>query len=269
MTSAGFSFKLGKMACLVITDGQILVPDPPVPGSSGRANTPSGQIMDVLCLFINTGKNKILIDSGCGDNFQRSTGKLLQNLKANGILPGEIDTIIYTHGHSDHVAGSFDTTGRPVFSNARYVIARKEWEGWVTHPERKELEPMFSAARQHLIPRREKCDLIEDDEEVLPGIRLIAAPGHTPGNIMVELTSGSQQMLCLGDLIHSPLEFSQPDYYGFLDVYPEQAIQTRTRILSQMADSGTQVFACHFRFPGLGRIIRKGNVPGWQSLYDS
>lgn len=256
-------FTVGKFNCMVIKDGIILVPGPPTPESGGLPDFKHGQYMDVLSLFIDTGEHKILLDTGCGYQFLPKGGRLLRNLQAVGIDPASIDTVIISHGHSDHVDGCFDPQGQPVFSGARFVVSRKEWDAWVQRPERESLHSLFASVRKYFLPEPEKFTLVEDGDEIVPGIRLSIAPGHTPGNSMIELSSGTGRLLCLGDLVHSPVEFTQPDYYAFLDVYPDQAVESRKRFLTAAAESGVPVFACHFPFPGLGKMVQKDGLLTW------
>lgn len=207
----------------------------------------------------------MLIDTGCGSFFQASSGKLLENLQKEGVDPAGIDTIIYTHGHPDHVGGTFDQAGKPVFPRARQVASKKEWECWASQDMGLNAR-MFNLARKNLLPVRDEFDLLEDNAEVMPGIRLVPAVGHTLGSVMVEISSGADKLLCIGDLIHSQLEFTQPAYYSFLDSAPEEAVKLRTEGLSKIAESGTLVFACHLPFPGIGRFVKKGGVLGWQPV---
>lgn len=256
MSEAGFHIDIGEHQCIVFNDG-ILV-------NEGSENQ---EVSYLNCLFINTGVHKILIDTGCGDIFQSTAGKLVKNLEVEGITCSDIDRIILTHGHIDHVGGSFDSQGRSVFPNARYITSEREWQYWETPPGENELQNMFFApARKNLLPIRDQFDLVEDNAEVLPGIKMIPAPGHTPGNATVEISSGKDRLLCIGDIIHSQVEFTDPEHLVAFDVSPEQAINTRHRILSEIAEAGTPVFACHFQFPGLGYITRQEGVFHWKPL---
>ena len=265
MPDKAFRFNLGRFKCLVVSDGTLL----DAPGEPGEGPAREPQVHHLNCLFIDTGEHRLLVDTGCGDGFQPTAGKLVRNLEAEGIKPADIDRIIFTHGHLDHVGGAFDAEARPVFPNARYITSEKEWECWVTPAEKTDLQHMFFAsARQHLLPRRAQFDLVKDNAEVFPGIRLIAAPGHTPGLTMLEMASGGEGLLCIGDIIHSRLELAQPDYYALFDVAPQLAVHTRSRALSQAARSRTLVFACHFPFPGLGHMVAKGESLSWRPLAD-
>ena len=256
MAEAGFHYSVGEIDCTIFTDGTLV--------------TEGAQNMDVFglnCILINTTNRKILVDTGCGEGFQSTAGHLVENLEAAGIHRQDIDIIIITHGHIDHAAGCFDSQGKPVFPNARYITSENEWNYWMTPPGSNELHNMFfDSARKNLIPIRDKFQLAKDNAEVLPGIRLISAPGHTPGNAMVEISSDNHRLLCIGDIIHSHLEFIDPEYLALFDVTPEEAIETRNRIFNKIAGTGTPVFACHFQFPGLGNIIRQDAVFGWQPL---
>lgn len=256
MTETAHHIEIGKHKCIVVSDGTLV--------SQGAEGT---EVFGLNCLVIESGGHKILIDTGCGEAFQSTAGRLVQNLEAEGIRCADIDRIIFTHGHIDHAAGAFDVQEKPVFPNARYITSEKEWNYWATPPGSNELQNMFfGPARKHLLPIKDKFDLAKDDAEVLPGIRLLAAYGHTPGLVMVDISSEGKRLLGIGDVIHSPREFANPEALAPFDVTPEQAQKTRARILSDAAKSGTFVFACHFAFPGLGYIKREKGVFAWRPV---
>ncbi|HSW57808.1 MAG TPA: MBL fold metallo-hydrolase [Dehalococcoidales bacterium] len=251
---------MGKLDCLVISDGSLIVPPPP-----GAAPDTMGEEMEVLSLLIDNGRQKVLIDTGCGEKFTGTdTGKLVMNLKAAGISCDEVEVIVFTHGHIDHCAGTFDKNGKAVFPRARYITARTEWKCWVDKKERKELQMIFGPARQDLLPIPEQFHLAEEGEEILPGIILTTAPGHTPGSAILKIHSDGQNITCVGDLVHSAREFDKPDYYSFLDVDPALAIESRNRIFSDLARSGEMAFVCHFPFPGLGHMVKKDGRWVWK-----
>jgi glyoxylase-like metal-dependent hydrolase (beta-lactamase superfamily II) len=256
MSEAAFHLDIGEYKCVIVSDGTL------VNGESESAET-----FSLNCLCIESKSHKILIDTGCGEMFQATAGRLLNNLKAAGIKAADIEKIIFTHGHIDHAAGAYNAAGKPVFPNARYIVLEKEWQYWETKPGENELQNMFfGPARKNLVPARDRFDLVKDGFKVLPGIKLIAAPGHTPGNIMVDITSDNKRLLCIGDIIHSQREFINPECLTSFDVTPEQALTTRERVLTDVAKSGTFVFACHFPFPGLGYIQRHQGVFAWHPV---
>jgi glyoxylase-like metal-dependent hydrolase (beta-lactamase superfamily II) len=145
-------------------------------------------------------KNRILVDTGCGSRFLPDAGQLVPNLEAKGISPASVDTVIITHGHSDHVDGSFDPRGRPVFPGARYIVSRREWDSWVTRCEREELHPLFASARKNFLPIPEKFDLAEDNAEVLPGFKFRPARS-TIGQQYDWKYVREERLLCIGDLV--------------------------------------------------------------------
>jgi glyoxylase-like metal-dependent hydrolase (beta-lactamase superfamily II) len=257
MAGTIFHFDLGKYKCIVFNDGYLVNQD-----------AKEQEISDLSCLFIDTGDHKVLIDTGCGDTFQTETaGKLLKNMEVAGIKCRDIDTIILTHGHIDHAAGCYNSRGKPVFPNARYIASHKDWDYWAAGPGDNELQNFFfEPARKNLLSIREKFDLVEDKAEVLPGIKLNSAPGHTPGNMTIEITSENQKLFCIGDIIHSLKEFSDPTYLAIFDVDPKQALTTRSKNFIEAANSGVMVFACHLPFPGLGHIKRNKGVLSWEPI---
>jgi glyoxylase-like metal-dependent hydrolase (beta-lactamase superfamily II) len=261
MNNNSFRFKIGNWDGLAVNDGSLIVPPPP----SEKPGT-KGETMDVLSLMVDTGKQRVLIDTGCGDKFQATTGKLVKNLNEAGVRCQDIDIIIFTHGHIDHAAGAFSKAGKPVFPAARYIVAQKEWQCWVDKKERPELRELFMFARQDLVPIPEQFQLAADGQEVITGIVVTTAPGHTPGSSVIKISSQGQTLTCIGDLIHSATEFEQPDYYAFLDTDPVQAIKSRSEVLSGLAESGEMAFVCHFPFPGLGHMVKNGQRLGWKPI---
>ena len=253
MAATAHSFNIGSFRCTIASDGTL------VPGDGGDP-------LGLNFLLIDTGEAKILIDSGCGEGFQTTAGTLVSNLKTAGISPADVDIILFSHGHMDHVLGAFDRYHKPVFINARYVATRIEWDHWVAGPGTDELQNMFfEPARDYLVKLRDKFDLVDTNASVRAGVRLHPAPGHTPGNVTVDIASASSRLFCIGDIIHSPKELTDLRYLSRVDVEPELAVTTRENVFSELAASGTLVFACHFTFPGLGYITLQNGVLNWQA----
>jgi glyoxylase-like metal-dependent hydrolase (beta-lactamase superfamily II) len=269
-----FRFNIGNFECSVISDGMLTIPHtPPKPVPGRYHEIHAGQLLDVLCLLIRTGEHAILLDTGLGTGGQPLGGKLLHNLKAEGVLPKDIDTVILSHGHGDHISGLTDAQCRPVFPNARYVMLKTEWEFWMSDLELTRLNlderarKMFLAAVQkNLIPIKDQLDLIDGETEIMAGIKFIMTPGHTPGHIMLSISSGTEQLLCTGDLIHLPSHLVRPDLYDVFDIAPEQGYHTKIQMLSRVVTPDVLIFASHFPFPGLGHIVKKGDGWLWQPI---
>jgi glyoxylase-like metal-dependent hydrolase (beta-lactamase superfamily II) len=258
-------FKVGSFDCRVISDGTILVSDSlsKIPEKAAQSQK---YPMDILSLYINTGKHKVLIDTGCGAGLHDTNGKLLENLLIEGIKPSDIDVVIHSHGHIDHIGGNLNSQGRQVFPRARYVIHPLEfayWEKRVAEAPANETSMFVIFARKQLIPLKGKIHLISDSEEIVPGIKSILAPGHTPGNTILEISSGTERLLFIGDVAHSPDEFTRPELFTHIDCDSGQAKITREIFLAEAAESRVKIAAAHFPFPGLGYIQKKNHIFIW------
>lgn len=278
MTKNGFHFKIGSLKALVIRDSMSsqtwdeffsAVNHVEFHQAFNQHGFSNHAIMEIMCLFVKAGKHSILIDTGWGVRSQISTGKLVQNLEAEGIRRQEIDIVINTHGHPDHIGGNTDTKGKPAFPNARYIMSRKEWDFWTSGPSLPQIDERFrytmlDTVQKNLIPIKDRFELIDDETEILPGIESFKAPGHTPNQIVLSISSGDERLFCISDVAHHPIQFLKPSWTIPLDCQPEQAVNTREKILSEKLSHDTKIFACHFPFPGLGRVVMKDGYRSWQ-----
>jgi glyoxylase-like metal-dependent hydrolase (beta-lactamase superfamily II) len=210
------------------------------------------------------------VDTGAG-GLAPTTGKLVQNLKAVAIAPENIDTIIITHGHPDHIGGITDNKGRLAFLNARYVMWQDEWDFWTSEQAETKLdehvrEVLLSYARKNLPPIQGQLHLVDRETEILPGIQAIAAPGHTPGHMALAVSSKGEQLLCISDTVLHPIHLKRPEWHAAVDFDPEQVQATRRRILKRAVAEKALVLAFHFPFPGLGHVSQSGDTWQWEPI---
>jgi len=244
-----FSFRIGSFDCQSIRDGDD---------------------WDRNILLIRTGQYQVLVDTGVGRDLYSPPALLLDRLKAIGVLPTEIEVVILSHADFDHIGGAIDKSGNLTFPNARYVLSQAEWAFWSTKPER--LRPSDAYDEEfrrlgHNIPQtrlmqlQSKLELIDGEVEVVPGIRVLAAPGHTPGYTVIEISSDGEKLLYIGDLIYDPKDIQDSEWYSVFDFDPKQVVITRKIIFERAVTNEALLMATHVPFPGLGRIsIQPG---GW------
>jgi len=285
-----YRFKVGAFECMAVSDGTLTYAPPtfPPPATFLFANAPKERLEQALrehsiqpeqwlawvspyiCVVVNTGEHLVLVDTGA-DGLDPSTGRLLQNLHAGGIAPGDIDTVILTHGHPDHIGGNTDAEGKPAFPNARYVMWKDEWDFWTSEQAELKLdehvkEVLLKFARKNLPPIEGQLDLVDHETEIVLGMRAVAAPGHTPGHMALAISSEGKQLLYISDAVLHPIHLEQPEWYAAVDFTPEQAVATRRQLLSRAVAEKALVLAFHFPFPGLGHIVQRGEGWQWQPI---
>lgn len=223
----------------------------------------------VNAYLIQQGGKLILIDAGAAQCFGPTLGKMLGNLKAAGIDPSMVDTVIVTHLHGDHVCGATLPDGKMAFPNAELLAPRKDADYWLSEEVAAKMpesaKAFFKAARDAVAPYKGagKFRTFEDGEDPIPGIKAVPSNGHTPGHTSYLVAAGDQQLLIWGDIVHSySIQFPRPKVSIEFDTDQRAAIATREKLLSRAAEGKLWIAGAHMPFPGIGHVVREGK--GWR-----
>ncbi|MEJ8574400.1 MBL fold metallo-hydrolase [Microbaculum marinum] len=217
----------------------------------------------VNAFVVNTGEKLVIVDAGARDLMGPTLGQLPANLEAAGIDPEAVDVVALTHMHPDHIGGIVTANGAAVFPNAELVVHTDDWNFWMS-PEIMEKaneqgKMFFQAAQAAGTPYAKRLRQIGDDAEVVPGIRSVALPGHTPGHTGYMISSGDQSLLIWADIVNAAiLQFPHPDWAIAFDISPEVAIATRRRTFEMAATERLMIAGMHVPFPGIGHVVRDG-----------
>lgn len=220
-------------------------------------------------LLIETVERKILVDAGYGEKQSevpglatRVGGSLLRNLETTGVKPADIDTVLYSHLHHDHVGWTTIPNGTErvlTFPNARHLVRRPEWDYWKGTD-----NPPGPSMVEVQAPLENRIELVEAGQAVAPGINLLATPGHTPGHSSVVVSSGAQRAIILGDVVHCPIQLEETDWGCLFDVDPELGKRTRSQLAAELEKPSTLTVAGHFADFVFGRVMRARGKLHWQ-----
>jgi glyoxylase-like metal-dependent hydrolase (beta-lactamase superfamily II) len=226
-------------------------------------------------VVLKIGDKYVMIDSGSGvGQWQANATNLPSNMKAAGIDRGQISTILVSHFHPDHVWGLMEKgTNAAVFPNAELIVSSTEYKWW-TEPGRVEKLPegRKPAGKRigDVFPTWKNWKLVEDNAEVAPGVRLLAAPGHTPGHSAFLVTSGKDQLMVSNDAMYVPaLLAPHPDWQGAYDQDGATAVTTRRKLIDRVIADKMMVCGAHFPFPGRGTFAKDGDVYAFAPLAQS
>jgi glyoxylase-like metal-dependent hydrolase (beta-lactamase superfamily II) len=284
MGTETFRFQVGGFSCMTIRDNVFRYPSamfftnvPPQtyqPLLGERGEDPEQLDLPYTCLLIDTGRERLLIDTGIGrQSLGPVPGQLLPLLRSEGVEPGDIGIVLLSHAHPDHSGGTLAEDGKPAFPNARYVMSREEWDFWTSQPGLAELplddgfrQWMQASARTTVAPLRGRIELVQGRTEILPGITAFPAFGHTPGHMAVEISSGDERLLFVGDAIIHPIDLQYPQARAVVDHQPESMLATRLQLLETAANARPLVSTSHFPFPGLGYVAPNGARWQWEPI---
>jgi glyoxylase-like metal-dependent hydrolase (beta-lactamase superfamily II) len=273
-----YRFNHGKMQVTVVSDGPLPLGDPSgaflgaTKEDIGKMLTdnflnPTNAVLEQNAVVVNTGDKLVLIDTGMGSStmFGPTTGKLLKSLAAAGIDPKDIDAVVATHAHCDHVWGIMGDDGKPNFPNAQIYISQADFDFWTDEKKLSlkdpaYMQPFVEGARKNLLPNRDKIVFVKDGQEFLPGIQAMAAPGHTVGHTVFMITSDGKSLAAIGDLTHHQILLVEKPRIEFAyDTDPKLSANTRVRVLDMLAAQKIPLIAYHFPWPGFGHVAKNGD----------
>lgn len=283
LQGAGFyRRKLGEVELIVVSDGVFAFPGAhPLFGGNVSKEEVEKTLADsfikpdeveghVHVLLVRSGKDLVLIDTGCGSFFGPTTGKLLPRLANAGIKPADITAVVLTHAHRDHLGGLLDAEGKPNFPNAECIIARTEFDFWTKAPDLSksglppEMHKGFIESAQTVLGKL-KWTQIDAEADVRPRIRAIPAPGHTPGHLTFIIDGGgTNQLYYITDAVHHyAIVMPHPEYYVAFDADRELAVATRKKVLDRAAADRLLISGTHLPFPSVGHVRRREGGFEW------
>lgn len=222
---------------------------------------PRGVQTAVNAYLVHTGRQLLLIDAGAGQCFGPGVGQMPANLKAAGYTAADVDAVLITHLHPDHLCGLLDDKGRSAFPNATLWAAAKDAAFWLDAQTAaaapKAMQPFFAMARQAAAPYQAAGRLrtFEAGDAIVPGVQAVPTPGHTPGHTSFLVGSGSNALLVWGDIVHShAVQFAHPEVSIEFDVDQKAAIASRRDVLARAARETWWVGGAHLPFPGIGHV---------------
>ncbi|WP_420332080.1 MBL fold metallo-hydrolase [Roseibium sp.] len=279
-------YKVGDMEVTALLDGYLDVTPEVVVGydaAEGKRLRDAALIdgealrIPVNAYLVNTGDRLVLVDAGTSDALGPTMGRLPSALEAAGVSPDQIDAILITHMHPDHLFGAVDGDGNRVFANAELMLPETDNAFWFDDaamngaPE--QFKPFFLGARKAADAYKGSQTLFSGDKELLPGVSAMALPGHTPGHTGYVFDSNGETLVIAGDIIHMTVyQFDQPGWGIGFDIDSGKAAETRKSFFDQAASDKLLFAGAHIPFPGMGRVAKDGDAyrfvaAGWPYAY--
>jgi glyoxylase-like metal-dependent hydrolase (beta-lactamase superfamily II) len=266
-------FILGDAEVTVVSDGPLPLGDPSGTFTgvskeevkrmlSDNFLSPDNVVLEQNSPIVNTGDKLVLFDTGMGTSkaFGPTTGRQQKSMAEAGIKAGDIDAVVLSHAHIDHIGGIVDANDKSLFPNAQYYIAQNDFDFWTDEGKLgSPLKDFVIHARKNLLPVRDRLVFFKDGQEILPGVQAIAAPGHTVGHTIFMVTSAGKSFAFLGDLSHhAVLLLEKPRMEFSYDTDPKQAAASRVKLLEMLAANKIPVMSYHFAWPGYGHVAKAG-----------
>ena len=267
-----YRFKLGAFEVTMLSDSDAFIDGPwPLIGKNAEQADVDQLMRDNLLpankyqpgftpMVVNTGAELILFDTGNGSRGfvpRPAGGWLATQLAPAGFKPEEIDLVVLSHGHPDHIGGLYED-GKPLFPNARYTIGATEYDFWSPKGKHSgDLETFSALFRDYVVPLADKTTFLKPGSDVAPGIRAVETYGHTPGHLSFRIESEGKELFFLGDCAHHHVaSLARPEWHCVFDVDREMGARARKRVFDMLAGEKVAVSAFHMPFPSIGYVER-------------
>lgn len=274
-----FRFMLGDFEVTTLLDGVVnrditpaLIPNVPLEDvlktmEAQFIPTKPGQSFFTQTV-VNTGSKLVLIDAGFNNNGAATTGQLAANMAAAGINPSQIDTVLVSHFHPDHIQGLRTKEGALVYPNAEIIAPQRDIDFYMDDARMNALPEAargaFTVARRVFAPILANVSRLTWGKEAVPGIMAVQSDGHTPGHTSFAVSSGGKSLLVVGDAANDPRLFARnPDWHLSFDADKPQAVASRRKLLDMAAAEKMQLVFYHAAFPATGFVSRAGNGFDW------
>ncbi len=270
-------FHVGEMVCYPIPDGDFVYPRaaalPPEMEPAAMEAFPATFVVPYTPLLVVSGDLRILLDTGAGP-LAPTTGRLRASLNRAGYQPDEIDLVVLSHGHPDHIGGLLAEDGAPVFPQARLLMSHSEYDLWHSGEMRNRLgtgavygsphieDLMRDWVDRYLTPLGDRMEWVEPGCELVPGIALFPARGHTPDHFGVAISSGADSLLYTADAFTMPEQIAHPEWTSAFDLDRPLTVVTRKRLLDRAATERSRVY--HYHFSQVGAVVRHGTGFAWE-----
>ncbi len=206
-----------------------------------------------------------LCDTGFGPGpiafLNNATGNLLNDMRAKGVDPADVEAVVFTHLHGDHVGWNLAADGKPNFPKARFFVPQADWDFFKADlPNQQHMRQVMPLDEMGLM------ELVSGEKAISPEITTMPTPGHTPGHQSVMVSSDGERVLITGDLAHHPAQVDRTDWCSAFDIDHPTTSATRANVFARLEADGVKVAFCHFPEAPFGQLIRVGTKRMWQAL---